>query len=153
MNMDVIIDDNRGLGYRFAASRLAVKRPRGGVDRTPRKRTKVDSSSRGPQPPAEASAEESPTEARRARTKEAPDRAIQRFLGRGVENVTRTFLATRAGLKPETPWPELLDALDRFDPELARMLRRVAGVPSKPRPPTKEPVPRSSPEETTQSEE
>src|SRR5712691_6553382 len=123
-----------------------------GVDRTPRKRTKVDSSSRSPQPPAEASAEKPPTKARQARTKEAPDRAIQRFLGRGVENVTRTFLATRSGLKPETPWPELLDALDRFDPELARMLSRVADVPSKPRPPLKEEAPRSPPEESTRGE-
>jgi hypothetical protein len=107
-----------------------------GCRRTPRKRTKSADGTAASESPDEGSTKKEPSEP--ARSKDAPDLALQRFLGRGIENVTRTFLATRAGLKPDTPWPELLEALDRFDPELSRMLRRVADAPSKPRPPPKE---------------
>src|SRR5207245_9661047 len=71
------------------------------------------------------SRENSPSEGGRG----AADRAVERFLGPTVEKITRVTLASRAGLPSDTPWLEILDAIDRlegrhrFDPVLVATLR------------------------------
>jgi hypothetical protein len=50
-------------------------------------------------------------------------------LGPTVEKITRVALASRARVRSDTPWPEILEALDRleerhrFDSALVAMLR------------------------------
>ena len=49
-----------------------------------------------------------------------------------VDKITRVALASRAGLRSDTPWSEILEALDRlegrhgFDPGLVAVLRWIA---------------------------
>ena len=60
---------------------------------------------------------------------DAAERALQRVLGQETAETTKAALAARARVRSESPWPELLEALDRIDPDIAAILRRFAGIP------------------------
>ncbi len=60
---------------------------------------------------------------------DAADRALRRILGQETAETTKAALAARARVRSESPWPELLEALDRIEPDIAAMLRRFAGIP------------------------
>src|SRR5213594_4215360 len=117
------------------------------IDPTTRRRTPSPSgnSSRVRQPAG--SPERTPENPRSERTRGAADRAVERFLGPTVEKITRVVLTSRTGLSRDTPWLEILDALEQlegrhgFDPGLVATLRWLAQSPSEsnPRPATGEP--------------
>ena len=102
------------------------------VDRTTRKRSSASEGHRPQVPPPERSRARPPENPRSAGGRSAADREVERFLGPTVEKVTRIVLASRAGLSAETPWLEILGALERlegrhgFDPELVATLRWIA---------------------------
>ncbi len=57
------------------------------------------------------------------------DLTFRRILGQETAETTKAALAARARVRSESPWPELLEALDRIDPDIAAVLRRFAGIP------------------------
>ncbi len=57
------------------------------------------------------------------------ERTLRRILGQETADTTKAALAARARVRSESPWPELLEALDRIDPDIAAVLRRFAGIP------------------------
>ena len=115
-----------GSASRVASRRLGRKRR---SEETTRRGTSTSAGNRSrirqPERPRAQSRENSPSEGGRG----AADRAVERFLGPTVEKITRVTLASRAGLPSDTPWLEILDAIDRlegrhrFDPGLVATLR------------------------------
>ncbi len=73
---------------------------------------------------------EGPSEAATpASVEDSADRTLRRILGAETADTTKAALAARARVRSESPWPELLEALDRIDPDIAAVLRRFAGIP------------------------
>ena len=102
------------------------------VDRTTRRRTPSSAGSRSQTRQPGRSPARSHENPQSEGGRGAADRAVERFLGPTVEKITRVALASRAGLRSDTPWPEILEALDRlegrhrFDSALVAMLRWLA---------------------------
>src|SRR5436309_13760737 len=114
------------------------------VDSTTRRRNPSSTGNSSPVRQTEGSPGRSRGNPRSGRTRGAADRAVERFLGPTVEKITRVVLASRTGLSSDTPWLEILDALEQlqgrheFDSGLVATLRWLAQSPS-----------RSSPRSTT----
>src|SRR6266705_2258850 len=114
------------------------------VHRTTRWQNPSSAGNSAPVRQTEGSPERSRRNPRSERTRDAADRAVERFLGPTVEKITRAVLASRTGLSSDTPWLEILDALDQlegrhgFDPGLVATLRWLTRPPpeSSPRPAT-----------------
>src|SRR5207245_11609250 len=85
------------------------------VDRTTRRQNPSSAGSSSPVRQTEGSPERSRRNPRSERTRDAADRAVERFLGPTVEKITRVVLASRTGLSSDTPWLEILDALERLE--------------------------------------
>ena len=106
------------------------------VDRTTRRQNPSSAGNSAPARQTEGSPERSRRNPRTERTRDAADRAVERFLGPTVEKITRVVLASRTGLSSDTPWLEILDALEHlegrhgFDPGLIETLRWLAQSPS-----------------------
>src|SRR5256712_681490 len=121
------------------------------VDRTTRRRNPSSAGDSSPVRQTGGSREQSRGNPRSERSRGAADRAVERFLGPTVEKITRVVLASRTGLSRDTPWPEILDALEQlegrhgFDPGLVATLRWLAQSPSEssPRSATARPPSRS----------
>ena len=98
------------------------------VDRTTRRRTPSSAGNPSPDRESKGSTERSEDRPRSERRRCAADQAVERLLGPTVEKSIRAVLASRTGLSSDTPWLDILDALDRLegqhiDPGLVATLR------------------------------
>ena len=98
------------------------------VDRTTRRRTPSSAGNPSPDRESKGSTERSGDRPRSERRRCAADQAVERLLGPTVEKSIRAVLASRTGLSSDTPWLDILDALDRLegqhiDPGLVATLR------------------------------
>ena len=102
------------------------------VDRTTRRRTPSSAGNPSPARESKGSTERSGDRPRSERRRSAADQAVERLLGPTVEKSIRAVLASRTGLSSDTPWLEILDALEHLegphglDPGLLTTLRWLA---------------------------
>src|SRR5436309_9749844 len=102
------------------------------VDRTTRRRTPSSAGTSSPTRESKGSTERSGDRPRSERRRSAADQAVERLLGPTVEKSIRAVLASRTGLRSDTHWLEILDALERlegshgFDPGLVTTLCWIA---------------------------
>src|SRR2546425_7319099 len=110
------------------------------VDRTTRRRNPSSAGNSSPVRQREGSRERPRGNPPSKRTRGAADQAVERFLGPTVEKITRVVLASRTGLSSDTPWLEILNALEQlegrheFDPGLVATLRWLTERASQSRP-------------------